>query len=405
MRLVLTNHTPLGGSGSGIHCRMLADTWQEWGHETVVLTPESSAAPHTSFEQASIGTPERPGRWTLPFAFPSFSGHRESAKLYRDLTDDDIGRYVGVWTRALTDVCAEVDADLVHVNHAFLLGHCASEVGLPYGILAHGSEFARDPGDRFGHYIREGILGASALIATAPKVADRLLHAAPVPERRVSVISPGFDPAVFRPMNVDRESILAPFGLDGHRWCVGYVGRMVPYKRPHDVLSALARIPPGERPDAIFVGDGPLLADLKAQALELGLERVAFAGHIEDPSAIARVFNAIDLLLLTSEEDPYPMSAVEALACGTPVLTSDACGVTDVVADVAGSIYPVGDVDAIAEAIVRARGEDWRETRGGEGPARVRDKTWESIAARILELYAGALDTTAVHAHRAARAT
>jgi glycosyltransferase involved in cell wall biosynthesis len=200
-------------------------------------------------------------------------------------------------------------------------------------------------------------------------------------------VSPGYDPDVFRPSAVDRAAVLKSFGLSARIPCVAYVGRVVAYKRVPDMLTALAAIPAPQRPQALVIGDGPALPHSVEVAQRLGLHEAVFGGHVADRYRLAEAFNAIDLLVLPSENDPYPMTAIEALACGTPVLTSDVCGVTDVVADVAGAVYPVGDTKAIAALIQEAVRDEWKASRGPNGPARVAAKAWPVIAGQLLDIY------------------
>jgi glycosyltransferase involved in cell wall biosynthesis len=274
------------------------------------------------------------------------------------------------------------------VNHAFLIAYAASSMSLPYVVVSHGSEFLRPrKSSAFDEYRRQGLLGAREVVAITPDIATLMHEASGIERERIHLVPPGYDPEVFRRSSVDRAAILAPFGLSGSLPCVAYIGRVVAYKRVPDMLAALARIPAEHRPQALVIGDGPALPESLAAAERLGLNDVVFGGHIADRSRLTEVFNAIDLLVLPSENDPYPMTAIEALACGTPVLTSDRCGVTDIVADVAGTVYPVGDTGAIASLIQEAVRDDWKATRGPQGPARVAAKAWSVIVDQLLDIY------------------
>ncbi|MGW4562789.1 glycosyltransferase family 4 protein [Streptomyces sp. NPDC004561] len=388
MRVLLASHTPLDGSGSGIYLRKVAERLLALGHEVATLCPAGSTVEELPFRQEVIGTPARPGRWNLPFPFPSFSGHRDSSLLYEELSADDIAVYLDVWTTALRDLAKDFGADVLHVNHAFLIAYAAARIPeLPYVVVSHGSEFFRDSGSAFGSYQRAGLRGARGLVAITPGIGGLMSEAAGCAPDRVHIVSPGFDPDVFRPRDVDRDAVLRSYGLSGGRPCVAYVGRHVRYKRVPDLLAALAALPAAERPQALVVGDGPALDEAKEAARRLALPDTVFAGHVGDPDRIARLLAALDLLVLPSENDPYPMTAIEALACGTPVLTSDRCGVTDIVADVAGAVYPTGDTRALAALLREAVHDDWKTARGPQGPARVAAKTWQALTARLLDVY------------------
>src|SRR5690242_19508057 len=128
MRVLLANHTPLHGSGSGVHTQRLAEELERQGHRCALLTPAERAPRDGSVEHHRIGVPSSPGRWTLPFPFPSFSGHADSARLYGELADAQVDAYVATWSRALVELCAELHPDVIHVNHAFLIARSAQRV-------------------------------------------------------------------------------------------------------------------------------------------------------------------------------------------------------------------------------------------------------------------------------------
>ena len=389
MRILFATHTPLDASGSGIYLRKVAEHLLSEGHEVVVLCLAGSATGDFPFRCETIGTPGRPSRWNLPFPFPNFSGHRDSHLLYDDVDDGGIARYLEVWTAALTDLAREFTPDVLHVNHAFLIAYAASAMPeLPYVVVSHGSEFLRPrPNAAFDNYRRQGLRAAREVVAVAPAIATLMSEAGGIDLDRVHIVSPGYDPDVFRPFPVDRSSVLAPFGLSGDKPCAAYVGRIVAYKRVPDMLAALAAIPGPRRPQVLVIGDGPALQDAVDAADRTGVREAVFGGHIADRHQLAEIFNAIDLLVLPSEHDPYPMTAIETLACGTPVLTSDQCGVTDIVSDVAGAVYPGGDTQALATLIQEAVREDWKASRGPKGPARVAAKSWPAIAGQLLDIY------------------
>ncbi|MBS2531533.1 glycosyltransferase family 4 protein [Catenulispora sp. NF23] len=388
MRILFATHTPLDASGSGIYLRKVAEHLLSEGHEALVLCLAGSAVDTFAFRQETIGTPGRPSRWNLPFDFPNFSGHRDSHLLYDDVDEAGIATYLDVWTSALTDLAQEFKPDVLVVNHAFLIACAAASIPtLPYVVVSHGSEFLRPrKSAAFDRYRRQGLQAAREVVAVAPAIAALMAEAGDIGLERIHIVSPGYDPDVFQPAPVDRAAVLEPFGLSAARPCVAYVGRIVAYKRVPDMLAGLAAIPAGRRPQALVVGDGPALSDAMDAAKRIGMPEAVFAGHIADRHRLADVFNAIDLLVLPSEFDPYPMTAIETLACGTPVLTSDQCGVTDIVADVAGAVYPGGDTQAIADRVQEALRDDWKASRGPEGPARVAAKAWPAIADQLLDI-------------------
>ncbi len=162
----------------------------------------------------------------------------------------------------------------------------------------------------------------------------------------VEVIPNFIDPAVYdRAAHPPALSWLVPKG----RKVVMHVSNMRAVKRVRDVVRVFARV--NERvPSVLFmVGDGPERVDAEQEARALGVERsVHFLGKLE---AVAPLLAGADLFLLPSENESFGLSALEALACGVPVVASETGGLSEVVRDgETGALCPVGDVAGMADA-------------------------------------------------------
>ena len=137
-----------------------------------------------------------------------------------------------------------------------------------------------------------------------------------------------------------------------------FVGRLIPRKRPADALRAFREVA-GTRPTATltFVGDGPLEAELREQARDLG-SAVIFRGRLEG-GALADSLASADVLVLPAAREVWGLVVNEALASGLYVVASDEVGSAhDLVSAGSGEIVPVGDVAALAAALNRAADGD-----------------------------------------------
>jgi glycosyltransferase involved in cell wall biosynthesis len=132
-----------------------------------------------------------------------------------------------------------------------------------------------------------------------------------------------------------------------------FAGRLIPSKRPADVIAAAARCRAQGLPAEVLVaGSGELETHLKAVAAASGvpLHLLGFRNQTEMPAAYA----AADCLVLPSDgRETWGLVANEALACGRPIIVSDACGCApDLGCDGrAGRTFPMGDTAALARAI------------------------------------------------------
>ncbi len=131
---------------------------------------------------------------------------------------------------------------------------------------------------------------------------------------------------------------------------VVHVSNFRPVKRVLDLVEAFA-VCRSQRPLCLWmVGDGPDRAAAEARAQELGVaDAVKFLGSQDD---IERILPCADLFVLPSEFESFGLSALEAMACGVPVVATQSGGLPEVVEDgVTGRLVPVGDITALAGTI------------------------------------------------------
>jgi N-acetyl-alpha-D-glucosaminyl L-malate synthase BshA len=129
-----------------------------------------------------------------------------------------------------------------------------------------------------------------------------------------------------------------------------HVSNFRPIKRPLDLIEALVRIRRTLPARLVLIGDGPERAAVETRARALGLgDAVRSLGRRRD---FAAMLAQADGFLLTSESESFGVAALEALASGVPVFGYKVGGVPEVVAEGSGTLVPVGDVDALARAVV-----------------------------------------------------
>ncbi len=171
---------------------------------------------------------------------------------------------------------------------------------------------------------------------------------------------------------------------------VGLVGRLVPEKGLIVLLDALVLEP---RLHARVAGTGPLAQRIGVEASARGVaERVEFAGGI-DPPRMPEFLSGLDVLVVPSLPTPtwteqFGRVAVEAMAAGIPVVSSDAGALPEVVGG-AGLVVPHGDPAALAEAAVTASGPR-RDELVAAGLVRASTCSWEAVADEYSALYRSA---------------
>ncbi|WP_243361536.1 glycosyltransferase family 4 protein [Fundidesulfovibrio terrae] len=186
---------------------------------------------------------------------------------------------------------------------------------------------------------------------------------------------------------VNRED----FGLSARDTVLGVVGRFSPEKGHGVFLEAMNLLKGRDGLKAILVGDGQEEAALKRFCETNGLSgRVVFAGYQPE---IAPFYRLMDVLVIPSFSEGMPNVALEAMACGLPVVASAVGGVPETVPDrVTGRLVPPGDPRALAEAIIETVDDPETARAWGEaGLARVRELfSPDARAARMESIYSEA---------------
>jgi mannosylfructose-phosphate synthase len=171
---------------------------------------------------------------------------------------------------------------------------------------------------------------ATQVIATTPLQVDMIVGDYGAPAGQVHMIPPGYDDNRFFPVSVQsREAIRARLGYEGK--VVLAIGRLARNKGYDLLIDAFSIVAPRLDGAVLHLAVGgtelnsneqALLAELKAQAAALGLAgRVKFTGFVPDAD-LADHYRAADVFVLSSRYEPFGMTAIEAMACGTPAVVT-----------------------------------------------------------------------------------
>ena len=301
--------------------------------------------------------------------------------------------------------------DLVH-SHYWLsgqVGWLASERwGTPLVHTAHTlakvKNLALADGDRPEPPARvigeqQVVAAADRLVANTGVEARQLVELYDADARRVVTVAPGVDLEHFRPGEAGHRQALARTTLDvpADAVLLLFVGRLQPLKAPDVLLRAAAGLVE-QQPElrdrlVVAVLGGPSGSEpgwLPSVAAELGLSsRVRF----EPPSDTTRLrdwYRAADVVAVPSHNESFGLVALEAQACGTPVVATDVGGLRTTVHDgVSGLLVPGHDPQQWAAAITRALRERPRLSAGAV--AHAQQFSWGATADSLLATYRAAL--------------
>jgi L-malate glycosyltransferase len=277
--------------------------------------------------------------------------------------------------------------DLLHVHYAIphaISAHLAREIlgnGPKLVVTLHGTDITvvgADPS--FLPIVRLGIERADAVTAVSQSLADQTHELLGV-TRPIEVI-----PNFVDPDRCDRDFAAAHrrrLSPDGAPLLV-HASNFRPVKRILDVIEIFRQVHARIPAHLAMVGDGPDRPAAERFARDAGIaHRVEFLGNV---SPVEGVLGAGDVFLLPSAEESFGLAALEAMACGVPVVASNAGGLPELVVNGEGGFtFPVGDVMGMAERVIALLADPKELARQGE-LARVRAAENFSTA-RVVERY------------------
>ncbi len=242
---------------------------------------------------------------------------------------------------------------------------------------------------RFARWHRWAHRRVAACIAVSDETAQEA-RVFGIPAQQVHAISNGVDTKRLRPVSTEARHRIRQRLSIGDGFVALVVGRLAVEKNPIGMLHAWARALPHLPPDAqlLWVGDGPLHAEAMVCITRLGLTKsVCLVGHSDDvPSWLA----IADVFTLSSHNEGMANTLLEAMACGLPSIATAVSGTAQLLVQPdAGLVVPVGDMEALAGAMVRLAGDrDLRAQMGQRARAMIEaEYSIDGVANRIETMY------------------
>lgn len=233
----------------------------------------------------------------------------------------------------------------------------------------------------------KGMQYADHIVAVSSATAKDTTQILNIEPARISVIPNAVD-AIFQPSpKTEVEAVRQKYGISPETICLLNVGAIHPRKNISNILIAIQTLQQRDLPFHLWKVGADFTDEQKKIINNQGLEKhISYLGK-PDKSTLIQIYSAADMLLAPSLYEGFGMTILEAMACGTPVITSNVSAMPEVAGD-AGVLVDPTNYQAIADAVCHLhKNPVYYQELVEKGLARVKSFTWERSAEKIAEIY------------------
>lgn len=356
MKILLINHFPLAGSGSGVYVKNIAENLVKMGHEVCIIIPENTTkikeinrvkihAVYFKREELIEGQ--------LDFNFPCMDPHPRSGFLYEDMTELQVEQYINAFKKAIEEEIHEFRPDVIHAQHIWIISSILEEYNIPTIITSHGSDMmGYKESNKFHEYVRKAARDCKKIITISNHNKEEVSAILPEYKDKIITISNGYDKNVFFREEYNKKKVLESFGITKeYDKIVCFAGRLAKNKGV-DVLLKSAKIYEKENILTLIVGHGNEYDVLYPLMKELNLKNVVFLGD-RTHEELREIYSISDVCAVPSREEAFGLVALEAIACGIPVVATKQGGIPDFVTKDVGVLVEKENVEQLANEITK----------------------------------------------------
>ncbi len=362
MRVLISNTGPWG-TGSGTVADAVLRELEQKGHEVKAIFPDSGL-PGEQYDKY-YQQPEKyhivpfPASingtylYTFPLIIPDPNPRNfENAWTFKRMSARELQAYFLYMNRHIKQVINHFQPDVIECQHIWAIDHLIGQLGYQYISVAHHSDqlgFIYDP--RMAQLAKKSAHEARYIFAISDYVKKEVGELYGVNEDKIITIPNGYNSEIFKPLPVERRGLLKEFNLpaENDMEIITFCGK-ISRTKGIDILLQANQIIQRQKPVMILVlGGGSLTQFNEQEKAGFSLKNVYFLGH-RSPEDLARLHNIARLSVLPSRTEGFGIAALEAMACGLPVVATRTGGLQQFVV---GELVEVERVDLLAQAILK----------------------------------------------------
>lgn len=348
MKILLINHFPLTGSGSGVYTYNIAKSLAKLGNEVCIIFPENELVEANEkiklhpvyFNGVNNG---------IPFNFPCFTTHPRSTKTFYELTSNELNIYKDAFRKAIEKEIRDFQPDVIHSGHIWTLSNIAGDYNIPLVITAHGTDLIGfEKSDIYKEDCYLAYEKAQKIITISKdnkNLVDNIFGS-----QKSELIPNGYDPEVFYPEVIDKEKFLKQFGITKpYKNIISFAGKFTKEKGIDTLLKAL-KLYENDDTITILAGDGELFNEMVELKNKLGINNVVFIKN-QPHNILRQLYNVANISIVPSRKEAFGLVVIEALACKTPVIGTNTGGIKEIINERVGRLIEVDDYIKLAENV------------------------------------------------------